>query len=190
MKTVYLRFSGGLRLDNLDGLDGLILKGSVHHIGSNGSDAVNNVHTLYNVTECCVLSVKVLCILVYDEELRGSGVGVLCACHGNNTANVGDGVVVTVHTELALDVLLGAAHAGACGVAALNHKAVNNSVEDKAVVEAFLSQLFEIFNSNRSRSCVKLELDLAAVHHCDLDHDNDLPFIDEDKFNIKYSNRF
>ena len=67
-------------------------------------------------------------------------------------------------TELIVNSVAGAAHAGASGVAALNHKAVNDAVENNPVIEVFLYQINEILGSLR---CLVLEkLNLESTHVC------------------------
>ena len=53
----------------------------------------------------------------------------------------------------------GAAHAGASGVAALNHEAGDDAVEDQAVVEALFDQVDEVLDGIGRDVRVQLGLD-------------------------------
>ena len=141
--------------------------GLVAEVGGDRRDLVDNLDALGNSAECRILAVEVGCILVHDEELAGGRVGIKCSRHGDNSALVLDRVVVTVCTELADDVLLRAAHTVTEGIAALDHKAGDNSVEGETVVEALLNEIFEVFYGLGGVLGIELKLDLAAVFHFD-----------------------
>ena len=79
---------------------------------------------------------------------------------------------MTVSRELAADLLLCAAHTVALGISALDHKAANNSVEDKTVVEALGNKLLKVLNRDRRNLGIELKLDLRAVFHFDNNHFN------------------
>ena len=66
------------------------------------------------------------------------------AGHADDAAGVLDGVGNAVLQKLTLDVPARAAHAGALGVASLDHEAGNNAVERQAVVKTVLDQLFKV----------------------------------------------
>ena len=104
---------------------------------------------------------------MHDEELAGCRVGIVSSRHGDNASLVLDGIVVTVSAEFTVELLLGAAHTVAEGVAALDHKAGDNSVEGEAVVEAFLCERFKVCDSLGCVLGIELKLDLAAVFHFD-----------------------
>ena len=72
--------------------------------------------------------------------------------------------------KLALDILIGAARAVALGVAALDHKALNDTVEDQSVIEALGDQLFEVCYGNGCHVGTKLHNDGAEIF--DLNGDN------------------
>ena len=50
--------------------------GSVGVVGGDISYLINGLHSGYNLSECCVLTVKMRSVLVHNEELAGGGVGV------------------------------------------------------------------------------------------------------------------
>lgn len=57
--------------------------------------------------------------------------------HGEYAGGVLQVVLEAVHSELTLYAVAGAAHAGAFRVAALDHEARDDAVEDGAVIKAF-----------------------------------------------------
>src|SRR5699024_1391224 len=71
----------------------------------------------------------------------------------------------TVVLELALDAVAGASHAGALGVAALNHEAGDDAVENQPVIKALVDQAEEVVDGVRRELGVELSLDDAAVLH-------------------------
>ena len=71
----------------------------------------------------------------------------------------------TVGGKLAGDLVAGAAHAAALGVAALDHEAGDDPVEDKAVKEAFLYQRDKVVDGVGGHLRVKLGHHLAAAFH-------------------------
>ena len=74
----------------------------------------------------------------------------------------------TVGREFALDRLIRAAHAGALGVSALDHEAVDDAVEGQAVIETLFCQLQEVINRDRGGVAVQLHGDGAVILHLDL----------------------
>ena len=76
-------------------------------------------------------------------------------------------VLHTVHFELTLDAVARAADADTLRVAALDHEASDDTVEDNAVIELVLYEWNEIINGIGSYLGVKLGLDDIAVFHFD-----------------------
>ena len=107
---------------------------------------------------------------MHNEELGTGGVGVHSPCHRNDSPCMLDGVGNAVGEELALDLLLGAAHTCTLGVTALDHKALDNSVEDKPVIEALFYQLLKICDGYRRSIGIELYLYLFSVFHFNNDH--------------------
>ena len=66
--------------------------------------------------------------------------------------------------------MTGAAHTGTGGVAALNHEAGDDAVEDHAVIKAFLHETDEVFDGLRRNVRIQLGADDAAVFHFDGDN--------------------
>src|SRR5262249_11358186 len=98
-------------------------------------DFVDILHALDHLAPYGVLPVEEGRIVKADEELAVGAVRVLCTRHGAHSAHVRLGV------ELGGKVgIVRAAGAGAFGAAGLRHEAVDDAVEDNAVVEALARQ--------------------------------------------------
>ena len=67
--------------------------------------------------------------------------------------------------ELTRNRVAWAAHAGTVRTAALDHKAVDDAMEDQAVIEALLYEADEIVDGVRSDLRVELCLNAVAVFH-------------------------
>ena len=174
-----------LLFNNLHTLHNHIKSRSVVVVGCNVGDLVNHFHALDNLAECRILTVQMRCVGVADEELGGRAVLVCAASHGDYAASVGESVLHTVSCEFTLDSVCRTTHACACGVAALDHKSLDNAVEDEPVVEAFLNKLCEVFHCDGRNLGVKLKLDNAAVFHFDLNHIiHQIPFVDTIYFSL------
>ena len=76
-------------------------------------------------------------------------------------------VLEAVVGELAADLVARAAHAGAVRVAALDHEARDNAVEDGAVIEALLREGNKVADGVRRNLGVQFGADDAAVFHFD-----------------------
>ena len=114
-------------------VDGLIVAAG-HAI----CDLVDILHALDDLAEGGILAVKVRCVLVHDEKLAAGGVGCHGTGHGQNASGVLEVVLHTVHSELTLDAVARAADADTLRVAALDHEASDDAVEDNAVIEVVL----------------------------------------------------
>ena len=123
----------------------------VSEASGNVCDLVNRLHTRDDLTESRVLTVEMGRVLVHNEELAGCRVGIEGSRHRDNASLVLDGVADAVCAEFALDVLLCAAHSVAERIAALDHKARDNSVEGESVVEALGNELLKILNRDGCR---------------------------------------
>ena len=80
-----------------------------------------------------------------------------------------------VSGKFALDAVAGAAHTGALGVAALNHKSGDNPVEDGAVIEALLHQGDKVLDGIGGDLRIKLRLkgaDSGLESHNGMVHKN------------------
>lgn len=150
-----------------DGGDLLLLDGAVGHAGLGGGDGIHHVHAGRDLAEGGILAVQVLGIGVHDEELAAGGVGGLGAGHAQHAPLVLQLILEAIEQELALDAVAGAAHAGALGAAALDHKAGDDPVENQAVIEIVIAQVDEIVNALGCLLRVQLALDDTAVFHGD-----------------------
>ena len=104
----------------------------------------------------------------HQEELGTGGVIGLRARHGDDAGHVLDVVLLeAVFGELALDHVAGAAAAGALRVAALQHEAVDDAVENQAVIEALVHEGNKVVHGVGSLVRVQLQLNDAAVVHRD-----------------------
>ena len=140
-----------------------VVEGAIVVVRPGFSDLVNRVHTVNDSAESSILTVKEEAVLVTDEKLGACRIRILRPCHGDHAALVLEIGGNTVHKELALDLVLCAAHAGSLGISALDHEILDDSVEYQTVVEAVLHQLEEVLNSDGSLVGVKLQLDLLSV---------------------------
>ena len=104
---------------------------------------------------------------MHDEELAAGGIGHHCARHRQDAASMLEIVGNAVHFELALDRVAGAAYADALGVAALDHKAANDAVEDNAVIKLILYQRDKVVDRVGCNLGIKLGLYDIAVFHFD-----------------------
>ena len=134
----------GFGVVDAEGLGGdflhlLLGLGAVVVVGGGVGDDVDHVHALDDLAEGGVLAVEVGGLVVHDEELAARRIGHHGACHGEDAAIMLEVVLAeAVVLELALDPVARAAHAGALGVAALDHEAGDDPVEDEPVVEALV----------------------------------------------------
>ena len=74
-------------------------------------------------------------------------------------------ILEAVCGKLAADLITGAAHAGAFRVTALNHKARDDTMEDRAVIKALLHQRNKVADRVRCNFRGQLCADYAAVFH-------------------------
>ena len=118
-----------------DRCDLLFLNGTVLRTGLGRGDGVNHFHTGSNFAEGSVLAVQVLGILMHNEELAACRVGAGGTGHRQNASLMAQVVLKAVKEELTLDAVAGAAHTGAVGTAALNHKAGDDSMENQTIIE-------------------------------------------------------
>ena len=116
-----------------DGGDLLLGEGAVLGAGAGGGDGIHHVHAGGYLAEGGVLAVQVLGVGVHDEELAPCGVGGGGTGHAEDAPLMPQVVLHAVEEEFALDAVAGAAHAGALGAAALDHKAGDDTVEGQAV---------------------------------------------------------
>ena len=100
-------------------------------------DLVDVLHALDDLAPDRVLAVEERRVGEADEELAVGEVRALRARHRQRAAHV------RLAVELGLQLLARAAGAGAGRVAGLRHEAVDDAVEDDAVIEALARQLLD-----------------------------------------------
>ena len=127
--------------------DGDILHRPVAGAGLRLPNPVDNVHAFDYLPEDRVLPVEEIVVGKVDEELGAARVGP-GICHGDRTA-----VVPVAGGELVLDRVTGSAPAGAGGIAALDHEAADDPVEDGAVIIPFFHERFEVPGGDRHVGC-------------------------------------
>ena len=152
----------------------LILIGAVGTVGVGGGDFVHHIHAGGDHAEGGIVLVKEGGICMADEELAAGGIigqgrheGMTLAGHGDHAPDVGQIVVHVVVGKFALDAIVGAAHAGTGGVAALDHEALDDPVEDHAVIKAFVGQGDEVLHGVGGLVVAKFHGDDAAIGHGD-----------------------
>ena len=102
---------------------------------------------------------------MHDKELRACAVRVHCSCHRKYAGGMLQVIFEACHAKFACDMIAGAAHAAALGVAALDHEAGDHAVEDGAVVKTLFHQGDEVVHRVGGDFGIKLSLDDAAVLH-------------------------
>lgn len=116
--------------------------------GFHFGDAVDHIHAAADFAEhgiaralCAgVFAVEEIIVGYVDEKLAGGRIGVGGARHGDGADAVFQAVVGFVADGFIGGLLL---HVG-CETAALNHEAVNHTMEDGVVVEAFFGIVDEV----------------------------------------------
>ena len=131
-RPLILRASADLRyaLDGY-GLEDYFLVGFVLVIAGDERDFVDDVLAFNDFAEDGVLAGEPGGGRDGDEELAAVGVGAAVG-HGEFAGFV---ELVRRSRGFILEFITGATHAGACGVAALNHEVGNDAMEDGAVIE-------------------------------------------------------
>ena len=134
-----------LYLHALDG--GAVLAATA---GGESSDLLEHGVTGSDLTECGVLPIEETGIAVADKKLATGAVGVGGASHGEHTAHVR--LLVELGIEL-VSGITGAGHA-ACAffgvrAAALDHEALDDAVEGRAIIETVTGKFFEVLDGFR-----------------------------------------
>lgn len=119
-----------------------------------------------NFAESGVSSVQMGSILVHDEELGAGGIRVHGSCHGKHALRMLKVIGDAVLAEFSLDGIAWASHAVSVGAAALDHKAIDDSVENQTVVKTFLYQADKIIYCVWCDFWIKLCFHHIAVFHC------------------------
>ena len=104
---------------------------------------------------------------MHDEELASRRIGDHGPCHGENASGMLQFVLVSVGAEFTGDLVSRAAHAGAFGIAALDHESGDDAMEDHAVIKLFVDQRDEVVDRIGSDFRIQFRLDDIAVLHLD-----------------------
>src|SRR6185437_10589306 len=115
------------------------LVGILHHAALRIAllDRVDIFHARYDLAEERVLAIEIRRRREADEELAVGAIGTRRTRHADAAADE------MRLTELGLDILARAAHAGAGGIAGLRHEARNHAMEEDAVIEALARELLD-----------------------------------------------
>ncbi|CCK05905.1 FIG00641312: hypothetical protein [Cronobacter sakazakii 696] len=135
--------------------------------GGNAFDFINHVHTFDHFCEHAVaptlqaFAAEVQEVVIYnvDEKLGRRGVRRLGARHGQRTAGVLQTVVGFVFDRIFSAFLF---HAR-LKTAALNHKAVDYTMENGVVVETFAAIVQKVFYRFRRFVIERLDYDVAVI---------------------------
>ena len=73
----------------------------------------------------------------------------------------------TVSGELSFDAVAGPAHSGALRVATLDHKTIDDTMEDQSIVKPFLNQRDKILYCVWCDIRIQFNFDHAAIFHFD-----------------------
>ena len=105
--------------------------------------------------------------LVHDKELASGRVRIHGSCHGENTWCMLQVVFETVLRELTLDAVSRATHTGSVRASALDHKAVDDTMEDQTIIKSFFYKTDKIVYGIRCDFRIKL-----CFHHITIFHGN------------------
>ncbi len=133
-----------------------ILNRAITCIGFCLRNFINNVHTFCNLPENRVLAVEEVVINKIDEELASPRIGA-GICHRDRSP-----VIPVVVCEFVLDHVTWTAPAGASRVPSLNHKSIDDPMEDHAVIKAFFHECFKVACGNGHIWC-ECDGDVAHV---------------------------
>lgn len=148
--SVKLLLSDDLNAFEGDAINGRTLFATATGFGREVGDQLQHIIASRQLTERGVLAVEKLGFAVAKEKLGTGAVGMLRAGHGDDATNVG------LLIEFCFHFPTGTARAGHAGLAflcvraaALNHKAFDDAVESRAIIEPIAGQLLEVFDGLR-----------------------------------------
>lgn len=102
---------------------------------------------------------------MHNEELGTGRIRSHGSCHGKNAGAVFQIIGEAVLAELSPDAVARASGSGSFRAAALNHKALDDTVETKPVVITALNQADKIIHRIRGDFRIKLRLHNITVFH-------------------------
>lgn len=145
--------------------DAHIVQGLIAHIGGYGGDPVHHIHPLGHMAKGGVLSVQMGRVRMHNEELGARRIGMGGTGHGDDTAGMTQRVVKPVAGKLTPDGIAGTADAGTHRIAALDHEARDDTVEDEPIIKAGLGQRGKILHRIGGVVFIQLDFDHAALFH-------------------------
>lgn len=146
-----------------------VLNGTVHRTGSDSLNRVNNSLRciVSELTEDGVLAGEPCGLSGGDEELRTVGARKATGHVGALASVRHSELVLAVEDELGVDLIVevvaGAAGAGARGVATLDHEVLDDAVEDHTVVKALVCKVFEVLHGLRCVVAEEVDHDITVV---------------------------
>lgn len=145
-------------VENFDGLNDDVFLGFVVCVGGGFRDGDGCREARCDFPEDCMLVVEVWCGGHGDKELATVGVGARIG-HGEHPRfGMGERGV-----EFVGECVAGAASAGSCGVAALNHKAWDDAVELDSVIVSPLGEVDEVGNRQGCSGGKEAQSDRALI---------------------------
>ena len=108
-------------------------------------DFVYELHAGNNFAPDGVFAIKAGNTVEADEELAVTAIGIIGASHGDCASNK------LLLGELSWQIFAGATHAGTGRIAALSHEAIDDAVEDNAIIKLHADKFFDAFNMLRSK---------------------------------------
>src|SRR5688572_18378111 len=158
--TVVIQYLRGVSVNatllDRDAVDLLLRHRAVACPSPCAADLLHYIETFRHLPEDRVLVVEVWRRAERDEELRAACI----RARVSHRQDAGAGVP-EIFVEFVLDRVTGAAAAGTLGIAALNHEAIDHTVEDGAVVETLLREVDEVLGCNGGLVLEKLDLERA-----------------------------
>ena len=113
-------------------------------VGCSLCDLVDYVHALSDLAECSVCAVQMREVLCMMKNWLPAESGCMALAMERTPSVCFKSFLKPFWGKFALDIVAQAAHAGSVRTAALNHKAVDDAVEDQSVIVAFLDQADKI----------------------------------------------
>ena len=139
------RLLEGSLVEHIHALDDDVGHGLVVATGLDGSDLVDDVHSVDDLSEdgVCgrgagVVVVEELVVNEVDEELGSTGVGSGIR-HGDCSPDVGMSLA-----ELIIDLISGSTGTVALGASSLDHEVLDDPVEGESVVESIFGEFDEV----------------------------------------------
>ena len=132
-------------------------------IDLHGGDGVDNIETGNDFAEYGVAMWQWR-VFLHDEELAAIGIGTGIG-HGHSAFDITGLVGNRVRIQFIGEFVAGTAHTGTSRIAALDHEARDDTMEDEVIVETLTSQSDEILDGVRRVGIICLKDDGAFVSY-------------------------